>query len=64
VKLCLKDAITLENLQKLEAKGVDILVCGTCLDFFGVSEELRVGKISNMYDIAGSLTSDPSVVTI
>lgn len=64
VKLCLENAITLENLQKLESKGVDILVCGTCLDFFGVSEQLRVGKISNMYDIAGSLTGDPSVISI
>ncbi len=64
VKLCIEDAITLENLQKLEAKGVDILVCGTCLDFFGLTDKLKVGKISNMYDIAGALTSDPSILSI
>jgi len=64
VKLCIENAITLENLQKLEEKGVDILVCGTCLDFFGISDKLRVGKISNMYDIAGSLTNNSSVLTI
>lgn len=64
VKLCIEGAITLENLQKLEEVGVDILVCGTCLDFFGLSAKLKVGKVSNMYDIAGSLTGDPNVVTI
>ncbi len=64
VKLCIENAITLDNLQKLEEKGVDILVCGTCLDFFGLSDKLKVGKVSNMYDIAGSLTSDKDVVTI
>ncbi|MBI9031463.1 sulfurtransferase-like selenium metabolism protein YedF [bacterium] len=64
VKLCIEGAITLENLQKLEEKGVDILVCGTCLDFFGISEKLKVGKISNMYDIAGGLTDNSSVLTV
>jgi len=64
VRLCIEGAITLENLQTLEEKGVDILVCGTCLDFFGLTEKLKVGKISNMYDIAGSLTADQDVITI
>lgn len=64
VKLCVEGAITLENLQKLSDKGVDILVCGTCLDFFGITENLRVGKISNMYDIAESLTNNSSVLTV
>lgn len=64
VRLCIENAITLENLQKLEKKGVDILVCGTCLDFFGITDKLKVGVVSNMYDIAGSLTNDDSVLTI
>jgi selenium metabolism protein YedF len=64
VKLCIEGAITLANLQQLEENGVDILVCGTCLDFFGLSSQIKVGKVSNMYDIAGSLTADPNVVTI
>ena len=36
-------------------KGVEILSCGTCLDFYGLNERLKVGIISNMYDIAQSL---------
>lgn len=64
VKLCIEDALTLENIQKLSSKGVDILVCGTCLDFFKLTDKLKVGKISNMYDIAGHLTADMNVITI
>lgn len=64
VKLCLKGAATLANLNKLSDGGVDILVCGTCLNFFGLSEQLAVGKVSNMYDIAGHLMEDGRVVAV
>ena len=36
-------------------KGVEILSCGTCLDFYGLKEKLEVGIVSNMYDITLSL---------
>lgn len=45
----------LEALKKLADEGVEILACGTCLDFYGLKERLRVGEVSNMYDIAQSL---------
>lgn len=45
----------LDSLKALSEKGVEILSCGTCLDFYGLKEKLRVGVISNMYDIAQSL---------
>jgi selenium metabolism protein YedF len=45
----------LEDLQNLSQKGVAILSCGTCLDFYKLKEKLRVGVISNMYDIAKTL---------
>jgi hypothetical protein len=41
-----------------------MLVCGTCLDFFGLSNVLKVGKVSNMYDIAEQLLGEGSVVRI
>ena len=40
-----------EDLKKLEELGVEILTCGTCLDFYGLKEKLAVGGISNMYEI-------------
>ena len=42
---------SLEDLHKLEALGVEILTCGTCLDFYGLKEQLAVGGVTNMYDI-------------
>ncbi|AFL69470.1 sulfurtransferase-like selenium metabolism protein YedF [Sulfurospirillum barnesii] len=39
----------IEVLQALEAKGVEIYSCGVCLEFYGVSEKLKVGKIGNAY---------------
>ena len=42
---------SLEDLQKLESLGVEILTCGTCLNHYGLTEQLRVGGVTNMYDI-------------
>jgi selenium metabolism protein YedF len=57
VKLAIKGSEVLEDLTELEKAGVEILVCGTCLNFFNLTEQLGVGKISNMYDIAGLMTA-------
>lgn len=43
---------SLEDFRELEAEGVTILTCGTCLDFYGIKERLAVGTVTNMYDIA------------
>lgn len=64
VFLCLESAETLPNIKKLHESGVDILVCGACLNFFGKTEELAVGRISNMYEITEHLLSDPKVIKI
>lgn len=53
--LALDDSPVLEDLRQLKGAGVEILVCGTCLNFFGVADRLAVGSVSNMYEIAGSL---------
>jgi selenium metabolism protein YedF len=55
VRLASEGSEALETLKKLSEEGVEILVCGTCLDFYGLKEKLRVGMVSNMYDIAQSL---------
>ncbi|MCF7911418.1 MAG: sulfurtransferase-like selenium metabolism protein YedF [Candidatus Cloacimonetes bacterium] len=64
VYLCLQDSDSLPNLKILAERGTDILVCGTCLNFFGVADQLAIGKVSNMYDIAGHLLSDTQVIKI
>jgi len=55
VRLTSEGSEVLETLQSLSTKGVDVLSCGTCLDFYGLKEKLKAGIVSNMYDIARSL---------
>lgn len=55
VKLATENEETIEHLQSLEKDGVGILICGTCLDFYGLKEKLRAGRISNMYEIQSIL---------
>ncbi len=64
VKLSVEDSPVLEDLKILEEGGVEILVCGTCLDYYKLKEQHRVGQVSNMYDIADLLLSAARVVTI
>lgn len=51
VKLAIEGAESLQDLKSLEERGVEILSCGTCLNFYGITEKLRVGSITNMYTI-------------
>ena len=52
VKLACNGSESLEDLEGLQASGVKILCCGTCLKYFGLTDQLAVGEISNMYTIA------------
>lgn len=47
----------LEDLKALEAQGVEILTCGTCLNHYGISEKLQVGGVTNMYEIVERMTA-------
>ena len=55
VRLTTEGSEVIESVKALSDKGVEILNCGTCLDFYGLKGKLKVGVISNMYDIAQSL---------
>lgn len=43
---------SLDDLRELAKLGVEILTCGTCLNYYGLTDKLRVGEITNMYVIA------------
>jgi selenium metabolism protein YedF len=60
--LTLNDSPVLDSLVKLEKAGVKLLVCGTCLDYYGKKDSLAVGQISNMYDILEQLSTAGNVV--
>ena len=52
VKLAIEGSESLNDLLVLETRGVEILSCGTCLNFYGITEKLKAGTITNMYTIA------------
>ena len=51
-KLTCEDSPTLDDIKSLEAQGVEILTCGTCLNHYGLQDKLQVGSVTNMYVIA------------
>ncbi len=53
---------SIEDLKNLEAQGVEILTCGTCLNFYGLTEKLKVGGVTNMYVIVEKLTGASKVM--
>ncbi len=53
---------SLEDLKSLEAQGVKIKTCGTCLNYYGLTEKLQVGEVTNMYDIVETMTKAFKVV--
>jgi selenium metabolism protein YedF len=57
VRLACQGSDVLPDLQRLVDSGMEILACGTCLDFYGLKGELRVGRVSNMLEIVGRLTA-------
>lgn len=64
VFLACEDSPVLEHLLELERKGVEILACGTCLDFFKKKEKICVGSISNMYTILERITAMDKTISI
>lgn len=52
----------IDDIRALEETGIEILSCGTCLDFFHRKESLEVGIASNMYDITSALMQADKVV--
>jgi selenium metabolism protein YedF len=55
VKLCCAGSPVLDELRALEAEGAAILSCGTCLNYYGLSEQLAVGRITDMLEIVSVL---------
>lgn len=53
---------SLEDLRSLEAQGVEILTCGTCLNHYQLTEKLAVGGVTNMYVIAEKMLQAASVI--
>ena len=64
VKLATPENPALNKLQSLEAAGVSILVCGTCLEFFGLMDQKKIGQVTNMLDVVTSQQIADKVITL
>ena len=53
-----------DNLNSMMEKGTKVLVCGTCLNFYGIKDDLKVGTVSNMYDILGAMQTVGKVIKL
>jgi selenium metabolism protein YedF len=64
VRLACEGSPVLEPLQALQARGTEILVCGTCLDYFGLMDKRQAGRVSNMAEIVDALLAASRVLTV
>ena len=64
VKLAAEGSESIESLLELEKEGVSLLVCGTCLNHYGLLEKKKVGETTNMLDVVTSLGIAGKVITI
>ena len=60
--LTVEGSASLEDLKNLADQGVEILTCGTCLNYYNLSDKLAVGEVTNMYAIVEKLTTADLVV--
>ena len=61
-KIACENSPSLEDLRSLEAQGVEIFTCGTCLNHYGLTEKLKVGGVTNMYVITEKMMQADLIV--
>ena len=64
VRLLTPDSVVLDRLRELEHAGIELLACGTCVEHFGLVGRTGAGRVTDMREIAATLTSAQRVVTI
>lgn len=64
VKLTCEGSPVIDQLRVLSNRGVRLVVCQTCLDFFGLREQMRVGIVGGMGDIVAAMTSAAKVISV
>ena len=58
----LSESLCLDPIKVLEGRGVEILACQTCLDYYGIKERMGAGKVSNMPDIIEAMQTAGKVI--
>jgi selenium metabolism protein YedF len=58
------DQPVLDSIKTLADKGAEVLVCGTCLSYYGLTDKCKIGTVSNMYDILSRMQKAAKVITL
>lgn len=61
VKLSTQNEEIISHLQELAKVGTEVFSCGTCLNFYNLAEELKVGAIGNMYDVVEGISAGEAI---
>ncbi len=64
VKLCVTGSPVLDELRALAAKGVELVLCSTCLETFGLRNQIAVGVVGGMGDIITAMTNADNTVSL
>ena len=64
VKLCVTGSPLLDELRTLATKGVELVLCSTCLETFGLRDQVAVGVVGGMGDIITAMTNADNVITL
>lgn len=62
VKLAVSDSFVLDELKRLESMGVKLMLCGTCVNFFNIKKDIKIGIISNMLEMSEAMINAPKVI--
>jgi hypothetical protein len=64
VKLCVTGSPVLDELHALQEKGVELVLCSTCLETFGLTDQVALGVVGGMGDIITALVGADNAVTV
>jgi selenium metabolism protein YedF len=64
VKLASENPDTIADIKKLESRGVKVMVCGLCLNYFGLTDKLQAGSVTNMYSIVQTKLAAKKLIQI
>jgi selenium metabolism protein YedF len=64
VKLMCEGSTVLDALSGLYEQGVELVACGTCIDFYGLDKNIKVGRRTDMVEIVSIMTEVDKVITV
>ncbi len=64
VKLACDGSPVIDQLRALKERGVELILCSTCLDYYGLREKVAVGIVGGMPDIIEAMSAAGKVISL